>query len=151
MFRKATAADIDRIEALYNEIHTEEEAGRTTVGWIRTVYPTRKTAEASVKAGDMFVLEIDGRVVASAKINQEQVPEYADAAWTQDAPPDEVMVLHTLVVSPREKGKGYGARFVAFYEDYARQHGCSCPLDKSARYSTASSSAPFSRMALSHK
>lgn len=124
MFRKATAADIDRIEALYNEIHTEEEAGRTTVGWIRTVYPTRKTAEASVEAGDMFVLEIDGRVVASAKINREQVPEYADAAWTQNAPADEVMVLHTLVVSPREKGKGYGSRFVAFYEDYAKENGC---------------------------
>lgn len=34
----------------------------------------------------MFVAEENGRLVATAKINQEQVPEYAEAAWTQDAP-----------------------------------------------------------------
>jgi len=35
-----------------------------------------------------------------------------------------VMVLHTLVVSPKEKAKGYGEAFARFYEDYARQQGC---------------------------
>lgn len=124
MFRKAGMQDLDCIEELYNQIHTEEEAGRTTVGWIRTVYPTRQTAAESIDAGDMFVLEEEGRVVAAARINKEQVPEYANAAWTENAPADEVMVLHTLVVSPREKGRGCGTRFVAFYEDYARRHGC---------------------------
>ena len=34
------------------------------------------------------------------------------------------MVLHTLVVSPRAGGAGHGSAFVAFYEDYALQHGC---------------------------
>lgn len=34
------------------------------------------------------------------------------------------MVLHTLVVSPRIKGVGYGTKFVAFYEQYALDHGC---------------------------
>ena len=62
----------------------------------------------------MFVAEENGRLVATAKINQEQVPEYAEAAWTQDAPPEQVMVLHTLVVDPQAKGRGYGSRFVAF-------------------------------------
>ena len=48
MFRKATAADIDRIAQIYEEIHTEEEAGRAVIGWIRGVYPVRKTAESAV-------------------------------------------------------------------------------------------------------
>ncbi len=34
------------------------------------------------------------------------------------------MVLHTLVVSPKENGHGYGTKFVAFYENYAREQGC---------------------------
>ena len=34
------------------------------------------------------------------------------------------MVLHALAVDPLEKGKGCGRAFVAFYEDYAKQHGC---------------------------
>ena len=82
-------------------------------------YDSRKT-----QAGDLFVAEEDGQIVATAKINQEQVPVYASAAWSREAKPQEVMVLHTLVVDPQVKGKGWGSRFVAFYEDYARDHGC---------------------------
>jgi GNAT superfamily N-acetyltransferase len=32
-------------------------------------------------------------------------------------------VLHTLVISPRAQRKGYGRRFVNFYEEYALDHG----------------------------
>ena len=124
MIRLAGLHDLDAIDAIYQDIHDGEEAGRTTIGWIRSIYPTRATAEASIRAGDMFVMEEDGAIVAAARINQEQVPEYADAAWTADAPPEKVMVLHTLVVSPSQAGKGFGSRFVAFYEDYARARGC---------------------------
>ena len=124
MMRLATLSDLDAIDAIYQEIHTGEEAGQTTIGWVRSIYPTRATAEAAIRAGDMFVLEAGGRIVAAARINQEQVPEYANCPWAADAPPEQVMVLHTLVVAPAESGKGYGSRFVACYEDYARAHGC---------------------------
>ena len=125
MFRKATAEDVEQISEIYEAIHTENEAGRMTTGWIRGVYPSRKTAEDSVRCNDMYVEEEDERIVAAARINQEQVAEYADADWKYEAPESEVMVLHTLVVSPKEQGKGYGTRFVAYYENYAREHGCS--------------------------
>ena len=112
MFRQATLSDLEQIAAIYDHIHTEEEAGRATVGWVRGVYPTRQTALDAIQAGDMFVAEENGRLVATAKINQEQ------------APPEQVMVLHTLVVDPQAKGRGYGSRFVDFYESYALEHGC---------------------------
>ena len=124
MIRLAGLSDLDAIDAIYRDIHDGEEAGRTTIGWIRSVYPTRATAEASIRAGDMFVMEEAGVIVAAAKINREQVPEYADADWSADAPPERVMVLHTLVVSPKKAGRGLGTRFVAFYEAYASARGC---------------------------
>lgn len=31
---------------------------------------------------------------------------------------------HTLVVDPQIAGHGYGRAFVAFYEQYAKKHGC---------------------------
>ena len=34
------------------------------------------------------------------------------------------MVLHTLVVDPTLAGKGYGSRFVRFYEQYAAENDC---------------------------
>ena len=35
--RKATTADLDAVEAVYDAQHAAEEAGMTTVGWVRGV------------------------------------------------------------------------------------------------------------------
>lgn len=124
IFRKATESDLDAIAQIYADIHTEEEQGRTTIGWIREVYPTRKTAEASLNRGDLFVQEDDGVVVGTAIINQQQVDVYEGAGWRYDVSDSEVMVLHTLVISPKAARKGYGKKFVDFYEKYALFNGC---------------------------
>ena len=124
MFRKASLSDLDAISAIYTAIHDYEEAGLVTIGWSRSIYPTRASAEASIRAGDMFVLEKEGRVVAAAKINQKQEESYARGTWTHEVDDSKVMVLHTLVVAPKDAGNGYGTRFVAFYEDFAAQNGC---------------------------
>lgn len=124
IFRKATAGDISAIAEIYADIHTQEEAGRTSIGWIREVYPTQNTAEASLLRGDLFVAEDSGSVVGTAIINQLQVDVYEGAAWEFPAADKEVMVLHTLVISPKAFGKGYGKAFVKFYEDYALSQNC---------------------------
>ena len=103
-FRKAVPADLDTIAAIYDRIHTQEEAGETHIGWVRSIYPTRATAEAAMAAGELFVLEDGGTVAAAARINQVQVPEYRYAHWLADVPPEQVMVLHTLTVDPARGG-----------------------------------------------
>ena len=62
--------------------------------------------------------------MGTAVINQIQVDIYNDAPWQYDVPDDEIMVLHTLVIDPFTKGKGYGSAFVEFYEKYALENGC---------------------------
>ncbi len=54
-FRKATASDIDDVTAIYDAILTEEEAGRTTTGWRRGIYPVRSTAETALARGSCTV------------------------------------------------------------------------------------------------
>ena len=124
MIRKAILNDIDFINEIYNEIHTEEENGRLIVEWARDVYPTKQTAIDGINANEMFVMIEDDKIVAAAKINQEQEEEYEQANWQYVVPNDQVMVLHTLVVSPKYAKKGYGSKFVKFYEEYALEHGC---------------------------
>lgn len=124
MIRKATEKDIQAVSRIYDEIHTEEEAGRVTIGWIRDIYPTEKTAEMALEKGDLYVLEDDGVVVAAGRLNQQQEPSYAEADWEYDAKEQEVMVLHTLVVSPTIENHGYGRAFVSFYEEFAKNQGC---------------------------
>lgn len=124
MIRKAAARDLDAVELLYSRIHDAEEAGIITTGWLRTIYPTRATAEAALARDDLFVLEDGTHIIGSAIINRIQVDVYEGAPWENAVPDDQVCVLHTLVISPSVHGKGYGHQFVEFYEAYAESLGC---------------------------
>ena len=139
MIRKATSEDIPSIDGLYDEIHSREEAGETTTGWLRDVYPVRETAELSVKRGDMFVQEdAEGHILGTGIINQIQVDVYSDGNWQYPAKDEEIMVLHTLVISGKVKRQGLGSEFLRFYEEYALEHGCRfLRLDTNARNAAA--------------
>ena len=122
--RPATENDIAAITAIYEHILDVEEARpEPVVCWLRGVYPTEATARTALKKGTLYVMEEGGAIVAAAKIDQEQVPEYADCPWQDDAPPEKVLVLHTLVVEPACGGKGYATAFVQWYENEARRRG----------------------------
>ena len=138
MIRKATSADIPAVAVIYDALLRREEQGLLTTGWTRGVYPTEQTAWDALDAGTLYVLEDGGRVTGAAKIDHHQMAQYAQCAWRNDAPPEQVLVLHTLVVDPAVKGKGYGTAFVRFYEDMGRETGRSClRIDTNARNTTA--------------
>ena len=124
IIRKAKATDAQAVAAIYEEIHTEEEAGRAVIGWARSIYPTLQTALSAIQRDDLFIMEADGKTVGAAIINQQQVDVYENARWQASAPSEQVMVLHTLVISPKAAQKGLGTRFVKFYEQYAKERGC---------------------------
>lgn len=133
--REANLTDLDSIEEIYNDIHLAEENGRQTIGWMRDVYPTRKTAEEAILRGDMFVLE-GGKVIGAGIINRTQVDVYFGAPWEHDT--DLVCVLHTLVISPDAAGRGYGRAFVEFYEWWAKEHNLpELRIDTNARNTAA--------------
>lgn len=137
MIRKANRSDIPAIAAIYDAIHDLEARGLAHIGWQRGVYPTADTAREAIDAGEMYVLE-DGGVVASGRINQTQMPAYAEVAWQYKVPDDKVLVLHTLTVDPARQGKGYARQFLEFYETLARQTGCAAlRIDTNAKNAVA--------------
>ena len=136
--RKAAQADIDAVERLYDAVHTAEEQGKQTIGWIRGVYPVRATAENALARGDLFVLEDGGTIYGTGIINQTQVDSYRQGTWNHQVPDDQVCVLHTLVIDPDSAGKGYGRTFLSYYETYATEHGCpELRIDTNARNAVA--------------
>lgn len=124
IIRKAVSKDIDAVVSIYDKIHTAEEKGKVIIGWKRDIYPTRKTAEDAILRQDLFVMEEEGVIFGSGIINKAQVDVYAKAKWENGAEPEEIMVLHTLVIDPDKKRKGLGKSFVKFYEEYAKNSGC---------------------------
>ena len=139
IIRKATENDIPAIAGIYDEIHSREEAGETTTGWLRDIYPTIEDAEMAVARDDMFVQEDNqGNVVGTAIINKNQVDCYEYGEWEYPAQDDEVMVIHTLVISTKDGRRGSGKEFIQFYEDYAKANGCQfLRLDTNARNQAA--------------
>ena len=124
MIRKATESDIPAVAEIYAHILANEDPAKPATGWLKGIYPVEATARAALGRDDLFVCIEDGKVVASAIINRTQVDVYADCKWSLECEDDEVMVLHTLTVEPACTGRGIGRKFVAFYEDYAREHNC---------------------------
>jgi len=137
--RRAVPKDIDSVSEIYEMTHDAEEAGLTSTGWMRGVYPTRETAESALSRGDLFVeTDANGDVVGAAVINRLQVDVYEGAPWRYPAEDGQVMVLHTLVISPEKRGGGFGRAFVGFYEDYAEAHGSPfLRMDTNARNTSA--------------
>ena len=132
--RKAAPNDIDAVEKLYDAIHTAEENGKQTIGWIRGIYPVRKTAEMALERDDLFVLEDAGEIHGTGILNKIQVDSYAEGSWEHTVPDEQVCVLHTLVIDPGSAGKGYGKAFIEYYEAYAREIGCTeLRIDTNAR------------------
>jgi GNAT superfamily N-acetyltransferase len=139
MIRKATEKDIDAIEAIYDRIHTEQEQGRTVIGWQRGIYPTRQTAEMALQRQDLFVMtDAEGQIVAAAIFNQRQDDFYFEAPWQYPCEPGDVMVMHTLVTDPAVQQWGHGSAFAEFYEEYALKQDCHyLHIDTNERNTTA--------------
>ncbi len=121
--RRAVPDDIPAVTAIYEAVLREEELGNYTIGWARGVYPTEETARTAIAGKELFVLEEDGKILASARINHEQMPAYASVSWSVEVPDEQVMVMHTLTVDPAMNGHGAGTHFLQFYEYYSMQNG----------------------------
>lgn len=132
--RLAKEEDISKIERIYDEIHEFEEEGKYSTGWIKGVYPTKNTILQGLSEKDLYVLENHLEIVASARINNKQMEEYKQGNWTKVLPNNQVLVLHTLTVRPKESGHGYARLFIEFYNCLAkRRNCCSLRIDTNAK------------------
>ncbi len=121
--RPARPEDVAAVAAIYDKLTAREAAGLGCTGWKSGIYPTRETAERALADGELYVMESDGKIVASARLNGVQDPAYARCVWQYDAPPEQVFVLHTLTVDPDCAGGGIGREFLQFYEAMAASLG----------------------------
>ena len=125
LFRPAAESDLDAIERHYTELLTHEaETGRSTTNWSLGVYPTRQTAAAALAAGTLWVLARKGEPVASVILNHHQDDFYATIGWQYPAPPEQVLVVHTLCIPPRYAGQGLGRECVSHIKQQAAAMGC---------------------------
>ena len=125
ILRLAAEKDLPAVCHIYDRAHDAEERGPKTTGWIRGVYPTPETAQTSLDEGSLYVVELEGEIAATGRINQTQDEEYLSGDWTEDVPPEQVLVLHTMIVLPEFQRHGVAQFIVSEYAEMARKLGCS--------------------------
>lgn len=124
MIRPACSADLPAIAQIYEEILDQEDQRPVSyTNWQRGKYPTLDTAKAALEAGTLFVGEENGVLFAAVNLNGVQLPEYDLIPWLFEATPEQVMVIHTLVIRPSCSGRGKAREMVAFCEEEARRQG----------------------------
>jgi len=125
IFRKATQADIERVNESYREFMIYDRDHEQWTVWQLDVYPNRATAERGVAAGTLYVLEEeDGELIGSMILNNEQPEEYRQVAWQTPAEDREVMVVHTLCIRPGKARQGHGKEMVRHSMEEGRRQGC---------------------------
>ena len=123
MIRKAQKKDVYSVYLMYKELLVYEKEHGTHSNWVMDVYPTLSTAEEGFKNDSLYVLEENGKLVASVILNSIQPDVYGNIHWKYACKPDDVLVVHTLCVPPSEAGKGYGRQFISFAFEKAAELG----------------------------
>ena len=124
MIRPARDADLDPIARIYEEVLDQEDARPVSyTNWQRGRYPTRDTARQALEEGTLWVLEEEGAVCGCVTLNGVQLPEYSQIPWSIPAAPEEVGVIHTLVIRPSLSRRGLARRLVDFCEEELRRQG----------------------------
>lgn len=115
----ATIDDIDEIEKLYDDLNDYLEARINYAGWKKGIYPRRETAINGIKNEGLFVLRLGNKIVGSVVLDNNQDPAYSQINWKNNFSKKEIIVVHTLVVSPKYMKQGIGEKLLDFVWEYS--------------------------------
>jgi len=121
IIEKGTIRDIDELEALYDDVNDSLKLGTNYPGWAKGIYPIRDTAVRGIQDNNLFVLYIDSKVAGSIILNHEPETAYAQATWGMKADYNDIIVIHTLAVSPKYMKHGVGKGLMDFARTYCNE------------------------------
>ena len=111
---KAVPRDADEVGRLYDSLNDHLMATVNYPGWKKGLYPICEDAEAAIREGTLFVLREGGRIAGTVILSHREEKGYAQADWGLDIAPEQLIVVHTLVVHPQHLSRGVGRRLMEF-------------------------------------
>ena len=125
VIKLATSDDIDGVVKLYDEVndYLSYTVNYNAPTWVKGKYPSRETADIGVAEKSLYIVHDHRDIIGSVILNQHQYDGYEDALWQVNARPEDILVINTLVTSPRNRGQGIGESLVIFAIDYGKRSG----------------------------
>ena len=104
-FRRAQATDTAVAQQAYRLIIDHLAETVDFPHWHTENHPTPEEVASWVEAGELdLALDEDGETAGVTVLNHHAVDAYHAAAWTVEAEPHEVLVVHALGVVPERPG-----------------------------------------------
>lgn len=121
--RRAEIEEYGNIRGFYWEVIDLMQGKSNTVGWKKGIYPSDSFIRESLECGELYVLELNGRIAASVILNSRWNEGYEGLPWSIDCIAEEVLVPHALAVHPSFHRQGIGRQVVDRLLDIARSQG----------------------------
>ncbi|MCB4807127.1 GNAT family N-acetyltransferase [Tamlana sp. 62-3] len=126
MIRKAKVTDIDRLLEITKACAANMIA-QNIFQW-NEFYPSKKPFLNDFNRDELYVLEIDNKVMGCITISTLMDEEYMPIKWLTANKNN--IYIHRLAVHPEAQGKGYAQKLMNFAENYAKtNHFASVRLD----------------------
>lgn len=126
VFRMATPADLPSLRVLYDEIIDAMDASRWHAQWRKDGYPTDADLAEAIEQGCLHLAVCGSTLAAAAVFNHHYNAGYDAVPWQVQCPPEQVLCIHTLGVSPRMQRRGIASAMVQHAVDTARRKHCRC-------------------------
>ena len=126
MIRKGTSNDINSIIEITKACALKMIAN-TIFQW-NEFYPNKEAFQKDVKREELYVLEIENKILGCITVSNFMDAEYLPISWL--TPNKNNIYIHRLAVHPDFQGKGYAQQLMTFAENFAKEnHYTSIRLD----------------------
>lgn len=121
MIKVAQLNDLPALMTFYNDLIVAMAQTAFPSGWQKGVYPDENYVRTAIVHGELFVNWQDDKIVSAMVLNSVANDGYAQAAWAVADTGDNILLIHTLGVSPALQGRGIAQQMVNFAIAYGRK------------------------------
>lgn len=119
--RIATWDDYKDVRDFYYELTDALATAEFSPGWERDIYPTQDFLLQSIEKKELYIGELEEKVVSCMVVNHEYNEGYLEIQWSVDAPDSELLVIHALGVHTAYSRQGLAKEMVRFVIDMAKK------------------------------
>lgn len=119
--RTAHPVDYADVRDFYYALTDAMEHAEFKPGWEKDVYPTQDFLCSSIENAELYIGEMDGRIVSCMVVNHAYNDGYRQAQWSVEAADTELLVIHALGVHPEFSSRGFAKQMVRYVMDSARR------------------------------
>jgi ribosomal protein S18 acetylase RimI-like enzyme len=121
IFCKADINDLNKVHNLYDNCKRDLLKNKIYQwGEWNDNYPDREFLNDAIIQEELFILKYNGEIIGAVVLNENQSREWKIINWSKKD--GRALVIHALIIDPKQQNKGFGKKLLSFCEQYAKNN-----------------------------